>query len=250
MLATGAEIQATIETKTAMLDNGVRIRLDAGSLKLASASRGSYALVLTQGRVFVEVPKLPTGSTVSLRTPDAVVIVRGTRFQVTRTKKDTQVNVLEGVVEVRPDGIGRPVQTIHAGESTTIGSAEAYREGLSRSTLDAIDHGNFATAEKQIGQLLGSSADATQRAEAEALLAWVLSAHGKRSEAIARYRRAIGLLPDGQQPLWGQNACAELAILVEQESPKQSGQVWAECLRRFPDGVHTALARSRARSTR
>ena len=33
------------------------------------------------------------------------------RFQVIRTGKDTQVNVVEGVVEVRPEGIGRPVQS-------------------------------------------------------------------------------------------------------------------------------------------
>lgn len=250
LLAPGTEIQATTEAKAAVLDNGVRIRLEAGTLKLASENRGTHSLVLPRGRVFVEVPKLPAGKTVSLRTPDAEVVVRGTRFQVMRTSEDTQVSVFEGVVEVRPDGIGRPVQTIRAGESATISSAEAYREGLRRSTLVAFDHGQFTAAEKHIGQLLGSTADAAHKAEAEALLAWSLSARGKRGEAVARYRQALGLLPEGQQPLWAENACAELAILVEQASPKDARPAWTECVRRFPNGVHSALARSRVHSTR
>jgi len=249
-LVDGAEIRATSEAKAAILDNGVRIRLETGTLKLAVASKQSQSLVLPLGRVFVEVPKLSPGETLSVRTPDAEVRVHGTRFQVVRTTDDTQVSVVEGVVEVRPEGIGRPVQMVRAGESVTVGSAEAYREGLRHSTLTALDHGEFAAAEKQIGQLLGTSAEASQQAEAQALLAWSLSARGKRTDAIERYRQALTLLPEGQQTLWAENACAELAILVEQDSPRDSRSIWAECLRRFPDGVHAALARSRVHSTK
>ncbi len=249
-LVAGAEIHATREAKAAILENGVRIRLETGTLKLASASKQTQSLVLPLGRVFVEVPKLSVGETVSVRTPDAEVRVHGTRFQVVRTDKDTYVSVVEGVVEVRPEGIGRPVQTLRAGESVTVGSAEAYRESLRHSTLQALDHGEFVAAEEQIGQLLGTSAEAIQRAEAQALLAWSLSARGKRSDAVQRYRQALTLLPEGQQPLWAENACAELALLVEQESPRDSRSTWAECLRRFPDGVHATLARSRAHSPR
>jgi len=183
LLAPGGEILATAEAKSAILGNGVRIRLDAGSLKLAMADKDAQTLILPLGRVFVDVPKLPTGSTLSVRTPDAEVRVHGTRFQVIRTGKDTQVHVVEGVVEVRPEGIGRPVQMLRAGESATVGAAEAYREGLRQSTLNALDHGEFASAEKQIGEMVGSSADRSQQAEAQALLAWSLSARGKRSEA-------------------------------------------------------------------
>jgi len=246
LLAPGAEIHATAEAQSAILANGVRIRLDTGSLKLARTDKDAQTLVLPLGRVFVDVPKLPAGSTLSVRTPDAEVRVHGTRFQVIRTGKDTQVHVVEGVVEVRPEGIGRPVQMLRAGEATTVGSAEAYREGLRQSTLIALDHGEFAAAEKQIGEMVGSSADRSQQAEAQALLAWSLSARGKRSEAIQRYRQVMTLLPEGRGPLWAENACAELAILIEQESPRDSSATWKECLRRFPDGVHAGLARSRA----
>lgn len=250
LLAPGVEIQATSEPQSAILDNGVRIRLEAGSLKLASSTKEDQALLLPSGRVFVDVPKLSPGRSLSVRTPDAEVRVHGTRFQVIRTGQETQVQVAEGVVEVRPEGIGRPVQTLRAGESAMVPSAEVYREGLRHSTLAALDHGEFGAAEKQIGQLLGSSPDVVQRAEAQALLAWSLSARGKRNEAMDHYRQALALLPEGQQSLWAENACAELAILVQQASPKESAGTWSDCLRRFPDGVHAALARSRVHSSR
>jgi len=246
LLVPGAEIHTTSETKSAILDNGVRIRLDTGSLKLASASKEAQTLLLPSGRIFVDVPKLPAGSSLSVRTPDAEVRVHGTRFHVIRTGKDTQVQVVEGLVEVRPEGLGRPVQMLRAGESATVGSAEAYREDLRQSTLAALDHGEFAAAEKHIGDLVGSSADRSQQAEAQAMLAWSLSARGKHTEAVARYRQVMRLLPEGVQPLWAENACAELAILIEQDSPREAALSWGECLRRFPDGVHAGLARARA----
>lgn len=250
LLVQGAEIQATNEAKSAVLSTGAKIRLEAGSLRLAASSDGNHALLLTSGRVSLDVPKLPAGRSLSVRTPDAEVRVRGTRFQVIRTGKETQINVTEGLVEVRPEGIGRPAQMLKAGESAIISSAEAYREGLRRSTLAALDRGQFAAAEKQIGQLLGTSPDIGQQAEAQALLAWSLSARGKRSEAIARYRQSLAMLPESLRPLWAENACAELAILVQQESSQKGADIWAECLRRFPDGVHAALARSRAHATK
>jgi Flp pilus assembly protein TadD len=140
------------------------------------------------------------------------------------------------------------VQMLRAGESATVPSVEVYRENLRSSTLAALDHGEFGAAEKQIGQLLGGSPDGVQQAEAEALLAWSFLARGKRGNAIARYRQALALLPEDARPLWAENACAELALLLQRDSPKESEAVWAECLRRFPHGVHAALARSRLRS--
>ncbi len=250
LLLAGGELHATAEAKTAVLGNGARVRLDMGTLKIETGSRSTQALLLPAGRVFIEVPKLPAGSTLSVRTPDAEIRVRGTRFQVIRISQETQIQVSEGVVEVRPVGLSRPTQFLRAGESTTVGSAEAYREGLRRQTLAALEHGEFSAAEARIGELLGSGAEAAQQAEAQALLAWSLSARGKRGLAIARYRQALALYPAGQQALWAENACAELAILVEQESPASGPSAWADCLRRFPDGVHAELARARAQPSR
>lgn len=250
LLAPGAEIQASGESKSAILDTGARIRLDTGTIRLAPTSEGKQSLVLRSGRVTVEVPKLPPGKTLSVVTPDAEVRVHGTRFQVTRTAQETQVYVQEGVVEVLPEGSGRASQTVRAGESVTVPSVEVYREEVRHSALEALDRGHFDAAEKQIGQLFGTDTDAAQRAESHALLAWSLSGRGNRDEAIDRYRQALKLLPDNQRPLWAENACAELALLLQQKSSKRGAATWAECLRRFPDGVHAGLARSRVNSTR
>ena len=249
-LAPGAEIQASSEAKVAVLDCGARVRLETGTLKMAPTTGGHQSLALRSGRVFVEVPKLPAGTTLSVTTPDAEVRVRGTRFQVTRIAHETQVQVQEGVVEVFPEGAGRTVQTVRAGESVTVPSLEVYRENVRRSTVEALDHAQYEVAEKQIVQLLGTDPDAAQRAEALALQAWSLSARGQRVQAIERYRQALKLLPEAQRPLWAENACAELALLVQQQTPKDGPALWSECLRRFPDGVHTGLARARAKSGR
>jgi ferric-dicitrate binding protein FerR (iron transport regulator) len=249
-LVPGAEIQASGEAKSAILDSGARIRLDTGTIKLAPTNQGKQSLVLRSGRVFVEVPKLPAGETLSVVTPDAEVRVHGTRFQVTRIAQETQVQVQEGVVEVFPEGRGRPSQTVKTGESVSVPSIEGYREGVRRSALEALDQGHFEAAETQIGQLFGTDSDPAQRAESQALLAWSFSGRGKRDEAIDRYRQALKLLPEDQRPLWAENACAELALLVQQKTPKTVPAIWAECLRRFPDGVHAGLARARANSSR
>jgi ferric-dicitrate binding protein FerR (iron transport regulator) len=245
-LVPGSEMQVSTEAKTAILDSGVRIQLDTGTIRLAPTSGKKQSLVLRSGRVFVEVPKLPAGKSLSVMTPEAEVLVRGTRFQVTRISQETQVQVQEGAVEVFPDGPGRAPQIITAGESVIVPSAETNRENLRSSALDAMNHGRFEAAERLIGQMLATGPNVIQRAEAQALLAWSSWGRGQREQAIERYRLALSLLPDGQRPLWAENACAELAILVQQKSAKDGAAVWAECLRRFPEGAHTGLARARA----
>lgn len=246
LLAPGAELAASTEAKTVRLGNGTRVRLDAGWLKLASVTPAAQTLELPSGRVLLEVPRLPSGSSLVVRTPDAEVRVHGTRFQVSRTTTNTEVTVMEGLVEVRPEGVGRPVQFLRAGQTATVTAAGAYREQLRDETLHALDRGEFAAAEKRIDDLIADAADRSQQAEAQALLAWSLAARGKLDQAIARYRQALALLPPAQKSLWAENACAELALLVEQKNPSDAKSTWAECLRRFPDGLHAGLARARA----
>jgi hypothetical protein len=89
LLQPSAEIHATAEAKSAILSNGVRIRLDAGTLKLASASKDRQPLLLQSARIFVDVPRPPPGSKLSVRTPDAEVRVHRTHFQVIRTNTET-----------------------------------------------------------------------------------------------------------------------------------------------------------------
>jgi len=248
LLQAGEELRATTEARSAVLPSGARLRLDAGAVKLGAVEAGCETLQLKTGRLSLEVPKLAKGRTLAVRTPDVEVRIHGTRLQVIRpsqsTQAGTQVQVLEGLVEVRPEGIGRPIQFVHAGETVTVSSEDNHRDTLRRSTLEALDHGDFSEAEKSVASLLNTSHDNLQKAEAQALLARTAAARGRHAEAISLYREALALLPAGKAPLWGENACAELAFLVEQATPKEAVTAWLECLNRFPSGMHAELARS------
>jgi ferric-dicitrate binding protein FerR (iron transport regulator) len=251
LLLAGEELNVTTKARLAVLASGARLRLDAGTVKLGSVEAGCETLQLDSGRLFLDVPKLAKGHTIAVRTADVEVRIHGTRLQVSRSSQsgqtETQVQVLEGLVEVRPEGIGRPIQFVRAGETVTVKSEDSHRADLLRSTLEALDHGDFSDAEKQIESLLNMSHDSLAKAEAQALLARSAAARGRHAEAIGLYRQALALLPAGKAPLWCENACAELAFLVEQETPKKAVAAWSECLTRFPSGMHAELARSHIR---
>jgi ferric-dicitrate binding protein FerR (iron transport regulator) len=251
LLLAGEELNVTAKARSAILASGARLRLDAGTVKLGAVEAGRETLHLNAGRLFLDVPKLAQGRTIAVRTPDVEIRIHGTRLQVIRSPQSkesgTQVQVLEGLVEVRPEGIGRPIQFVRAGETVTVTSEGSHRTALRRSTLEALDHGDFSEAEKHIESLLKASQDSLQKAEARALLARSAAARGRHAEAIGLYRDALTLLPEGSTPLWGENACAELAFLVEQETPGQAVTAWSACLTRFPSGMHAELARAHIR---
>ena len=251
LLLVGEELNVTTKARSAVLASGAHLRLDTGTVKLGSVEAGCETLQLSSGRLFLDVPKLAKGHTIAVRTADVEVRIHGTRLQVSRSSQsmpaETQVQVLEGLVEIRPEGIGRPIQFVHAGETVTVKSEDSHRAALHHSTLEALDHGDFSDADKQIESLLNTSHNSLQKAEAHALLARSASARGRHAEAIVLYRQALALLPAGKAPLWGENACAELAFLVEQETPKMAATAWSECLTRFPSGIHAELARSHIR---
>jgi FecR protein len=75
-------------------------------------------LELTAGRIQVQVPKLAVGSELRVQTPDATVVVHGTKFSVDRAEAagsrpaTTRVSVTEGVVTVDTD---RGQRTLTAG---------------------------------------------------------------------------------------------------------------------------------------
>lgn len=93
-LATGASVEVAPLTRVKFTP--------IGSL----GSRFDDQVVLEYGRVAVEVPRLSSGVTVSVRTADALVTVHGTRFSVERWNAvehsgETRVLVTEGQVSVR-----------------------------------------------------------------------------------------------------------------------------------------------------
>jgi hypothetical protein len=94
------------ETRTGTLENGAQVKLGGGTEMTVSAFvPGTDELVLDRGRVDLIVPKLHSGHTLSVTTPDSTVTVRGTRFSVevmiVGSRAITSVEVTQGSVWVR-----------------------------------------------------------------------------------------------------------------------------------------------------
>jgi hypothetical protein len=92
----------------AVVDLGARSRVELSAVDRA-AGAVSERLLLSLGRVDVRVPKLESGSKLTIGTPDAVVTVHGTAFsvEVTRAREGllaTTVVVTEGRVSVDSGG--------------------------------------------------------------------------------------------------------------------------------------------------
>ncbi|MGC4116540.1 MAG: FecR domain-containing protein [Myxococcales bacterium] len=234
--------------RQAVLESGAEVRIEIGKVERVPSGKDEERLFLGAGSVSLQVPKLKGGRTVAVCTPDAEVRVHGTRFQVIRDEKGTSVSVAEGLVEVKPYGGGRSPVFVKAGETTKVETPAAYRKALRDAAQASLDRGDFAGAQQRLSDLLATELDVSERAEAYALLAWSLSGSGNRSAAVEQYRHALEMLPEGERPLWADNAAAELALLLEQVDAAKAPQAWRDYLRRFPDGVHAGQARSRAAS--
>jgi hypothetical protein len=108
--------EATLETS-----RGLRLHLDSGArLGLSGLSRNGLegSVRLDQGQITCGVPKLHGGSLFSVVTPNARVVVHGTRFTVRVDSAEagvtrTCVRVTEGVVAVQH---GASEAMLHAGE--------------------------------------------------------------------------------------------------------------------------------------
>jgi hypothetical protein len=94
---------------SARLGSGTTVTIEEWSeLGLPAADTEHEELHLAQGRVVVDVPPLPEGRTLSVRTPSAVVAGRGTRFEVEvkreRQGQVTVVGVMQGSARVLGNG--------------------------------------------------------------------------------------------------------------------------------------------------
>ena len=95
-----------LETRSGTLEDGALVKLSGGTeLTVSAPQPGGDELVLDRGRVDLSVPKLHSGHTLSVTTPDSTVTVRGTQFSVEvlleGTHPITNVEVTQGSVWVR-----------------------------------------------------------------------------------------------------------------------------------------------------
>jgi TolA-binding protein len=146
---------------SAELPSGAKVSIEESSLvRLSALSSGGEELGLARGRVEIQVPHLPKGATLAVRTPDARVSVRGTRFVVEVSAEGaesvTSVAVLEGSVWVETRGRtvvlerGARFSTGHEPESSIEGSSASPAEaapsartggGVARSTPHDVVEG-------------------------------------------------------------------------------------------------------------
>jgi hypothetical protein len=112
-LAQGDELTTTAEARAALsLADQAAVEVAPNThVRVAEPPDGNpknERIELVLGEISLRVPKLQPGSTLSVRTPDAVVTVRGTRFTVGVERMGasvlTRVSVAEGRVEVESDG--------------------------------------------------------------------------------------------------------------------------------------------------
>ncbi|HEX3772919.1 MAG TPA: FecR domain-containing protein [Polyangiaceae bacterium] len=103
----GDAIQTALnQTRTGSLEDGAQVKLAQNTEFTVSAlTPGTDEIVLDRGRVDLTVPKLHSGHTLSVTTPDSTVTVRGTRFSVEvvidGSRATTNVEVTQGSVWVR-----------------------------------------------------------------------------------------------------------------------------------------------------
>jgi hypothetical protein len=241
----GDVLDASRGTVQATLADGARLTLPSGraTVEVSEALRG--AIRLERGSVLLDVPHLQPGATFSLVTDEVEVRDRGTRFEVVRLTEGTRVNVTQGVVEIRPRGGAQRPFLLKMGETCLVEGQKHVRERARTEALASLDQRDETTIEAKLRAWLEAEPPAEEAAHAHALLGWKLSRDGDRAGAVVHYRRALSLLPRGAGALWADNACAQLALLVEHEGVAEGAAAWRDYLDRFPDGVHAAMARDR-----
>jgi ferric-dicitrate binding protein FerR (iron transport regulator) len=241
----GEVLDASRGISEAALADGARVTIVSGRAVIEASNRTSAIVRLDAGTAFVSVPHLAPGRSFMVRTDEVEARVHGTRFEVGRGSQGTRVSVADGAVEIRPRDRPGEAFLLTRGESRLIEGLAQRRVRARAGALAALDRRDDSGAQDEIRAWLASDPPAEEAAEAHALLAWKMSRDGDRSGALASYRRALALLPSGRAPLWADNACAQLALLEEGESPEAGRAGWRRYLDRFPGGVHAATARSR-----
>jgi hypothetical protein len=222
-----------------------RVKLACGGLIDSNGARLTYLrdlphaadLRLDRGTIDVRVPHLQGGSSLDVRTDDAVVRVVGTRFTVDKSAVDaTTVRVQEGTVWVQPRGGHRELIVLHAGQQAYIPSEHAYLAELLHALDVALAGGNLDTAEQSARRYLDAAGDAADVPEVRLRLAGVLRARDRADDAVRQYH----LVADGQGPRsTRENALAMLAsVYRDQGHGPLELATWARYLERFPHGLH------------
>ncbi|HEX4340565.1 MAG TPA: FecR domain-containing protein [Polyangiaceae bacterium] len=200
-LRTDATSGASLETEA-----GLRMDLDVSSEVSLSqmADKGEHRVELRGGQIACAVPKLEPGTTFAVVTPNARVVVHGTKFTVRVDSSEagvtrTCVRVREGLVAVH-HASGRAM--LHAGESwgcpeapATAVPAPAYVEAPRLATRTTVRAGRAGRAEHVVAAPAPREGTLAQETE---LLQSALAAErsGRRDAAMTSLTRLLSTYPD------------------------------------------------------
>ncbi|WP_437653289.1 FecR domain-containing protein [Sorangium sp. So ce1182] len=199
-LATGATVEVGPSTRVRFTPAG------------AGRDRVDDVVALERGRISVDVPPLPPGGTLSVRTADAVVTVHGTRFSVERRPDaagepaETRVSVAEGRVAVRRGEVERllgPGETWSSRdeERRVDRPAEGQAGGAQAPSPEAGQEGAARDGGGAAGEPRAPREASPPRASLaaeNALLQGAMEARrrGQPGRAIERIDRLLGRYPD------------------------------------------------------
>jgi ferric-dicitrate binding protein FerR (iron transport regulator) len=176
---------------------GVQLTFAPDSRASVPAAAQTQRFDLARGQLSLDVPPLPAGDALSVVTPEATVVVHGTRFSVTydaEAKPPTCVRVTEGRVSVVRRGGGEEVlgagDTSGCGEVTVApgkppalepsvqparppASTLGQQNLLMKRALAAEQAGRYEQAENDLQRLLARYPDSPYKVEAQRALARV-----------------------------------------------------------------------------
>lgn len=229
------------DTRVARLLNDAEVTVSAGTVHVAQAQGLDPEIALSHGAVHVKVPRLSPRHHLSVQTPDAVVVVHGTRFDVTRATPDaTRVVVHEGLVEVRPIGGARAPVFLRPGESLTVPSLARYHADLAAKVHGLVGASRCDDPDGALGSYLASAGPTDDTSDATYLLGFCAVQRGDLDEALRHFQRVADTSTD---PTRADNALARSAQLLSSRSDPSARAAWRRYLERFPHGPHAPSAR-------
>lgn len=268
-LAVGSRVETPIDGSVHLaFPSGTELDLhEAGAVEVAETG-STQSFRLTRGALDAHVAKLAAGHRFLVRTPDAEVEVRGTRFRVSvggatcAGAGATRVDVEEGLVVVRAGGAEAHVA---AGESWPRCEAPAVTAAAPRSASAPPPSAVAAVVPSALSAPPGVEGPAPARSSAPPSASPSPPAHvnasslaaqnalyeealeqkrsGAPTAAVASLDRLLERYPSG--PLAESASAERMRLLAKLGSPRAAGAA-REYLRRYPRGFARATAEALA----
>jgi hypothetical protein len=254
-LSEGYGVRTEQGSATLGFPSGASAKVSSRSSLKITRARSQEALFLARGGVDVEVPKLGPTRGFSVETPDARVMVHGTRFSVvvepTADGPRTRVQVTHGIVSVQQ---GAREVFLTAGQSfaTAVAKSEPSATGASSASDavaepatdvdaglddDEVDEGlSSHAADKPVRAVARRKFDSRELADQNERFARAM-AHKKNGEPRAALRELAGILRRYPgSPLTQELRVERLRLLRGLGASRSAEREAKRYLREFPDG--------------